>query len=453
MVYSRFTWWVFLRAALVSVSVMALIVAAWVPGFHGVTLLMSVMVIGQLVELNRYVNRTNTELSRFFEAARSGDFSQRYTATDNKAGFASLAVQFSEIMSDVERTRKQQEESLRHLTALTDHIPVPLMSLFPDGRLNLHNNAARRLLGQAPVARLEDLARFGTDFYEAMSTLEPGNRRLVRFVDDGMERQLSVLASRIVTGTRSETLVSMQDIQSELDANQLQTWHELVRVLTHEIMNSLTPVASLAKTASDLTADACGKLSQHLPGEPLLEDFNDIRQAVDTVARRSDGMMQFVQNYRSLTQLPVPNKQPLLVAQLFQQLQALKGEQWQASRLNLTTRIQPDSLQVSADADLLTQVLINLLTNADQALVNQAQPVIQLSARVNQRGHVVIDVSDNGPGIPEDIAGKVFVPFFTTKRDGSGVGLALARQIMMAHGGSITLGASELGGARFSLVF
>ena len=324
------------------------------------------------------------------------------------------------------------------------------MSVHTDGRLQVHNNAARRLLGSVSVARLEDLAVFGEDFLKQVQTVSPGERRLALFRADAMEQRIIISATEIVIAGRMEKLVSLQNIQSELDGVQLQSWQDLVKVLTHEIMNSITPVASLAKTAADLVDDAASKLSDQ---PDVLEDLVDVKSAVETVARRSDGLMHFVQSYRRLTRLPPPNIQLLSLSELFAAVSQLVATEWDQQGIQLRVSVEPITLELNADAEMLEQVLLNLLQNSAQALVGQEDAQVQLIAGLNRHGHVRIDVSDNGPGIPEDIAGRIFVPFFTTRREGSGVGLALTRQVMLAHGGSVVLGESVAGGASFTLTF
>lgn len=453
MAFNRFAVRLVLRVTLLTLALAGLSVALTTPGFYGTTLLLAAIAAVVLYELYNYVSRTNAELTRFLEAARYQDFGQRFgdAATAPGAGFERLNEAFGEVMQRFRIARRRQEESIRRLESLTEHIPVPLFSVHGDNSVQLHNNAARRLFGNNKVSRVEDLGVFGGQFVEAVKDLKPGERRLVSFSYDGVERQLTAVATQVVTATAREKLVSMQDIQSELDDAQLHAWRDMVRVLTHEIMNSVTPVASLAKTASELV-DSARAVGSTDP-DAALEALEDAHAAVDTVARRSDGLMQFVQSYRSLALQPTPQKQRLAVKEVFRRLEQFLSRRWEAAGIELTTQVEPDGLTLEADPGLLEQVLINLLTNAEQALEARDRPAVALSARLNRRGHVLIEVADNGPGIPAEMAKKIFVPFFTTRRGGTGVGLALTRQIIAAHGGSITAAASALGGARFTLIF
>ena len=450
MAFNGFSFNVLVRVVFLALVLMGFSLALITPGYHATTLLLVLFSLGQLHELTRYVSQTNLELVRFLESARHGDVGQRFSFKPKSRDFTKLADTFGEIMNDFHLQRREQEEKFRYLKMLTDHVPVPVMSLYPDARIKLHNNAARRLLGEGDWQHLSQLSVFGENFVDHLRHLKPGHPQLLHFNQDGANRQLTVNATQIITGPASELLISLQDIQTELDGMQWQAWEELVRVLTHEIMNSITPVASLAKTASELVHD----LNQQVETGPLQQELEDIQQAVDTVARRSDSLMQFVQNYRSLTFLPTPEKQSLSVKEFMEHLQKLMAPNFQQANIELSIQVDPDSLQLYGDADLMEQMLINLLKNAEQAVQETSKPrAIQLTGKLTHRGRVLIAVEDSGPGIPEEIQDKVFIPFFTTKHSGSGVGLALTRQIMLSHGGQVTIGQSTLGGAQFNLIF
>ena len=399
------------------------------------------------LELWRFVNRTNEELSRFLDAARYADFSQRFNFAGSGSGFDELGEVFTEILENLRKLRSEQEADRRRLKALVEQVPVPLLSIHQDDSISMHNNAARRLFGASSVSQLRDLRQFGSGFHRAVVDAVPGKRELVTFVHDGMEQQMTLASSEVIVGSAQELLISLQDIQSELDFMQAEAWQDLVRVLTHEIMNSITPISSLARTATDLADDLVERLDDE---SPVLDDVMDIQSAVSTVARRSDSLTQFVNSYRQLTRLAPPEKDRVPIADLFEHVVRLALAEWSDDRVDLTVQTTPEGLEVMADRDLLIQAFLNLVRNAT---ADTAEPRISLTAKLNRRGHVVIEVSDNGPGIAADITRKIFVPFFTTKKSGSGVGLALTRQVMIAHRGYVTLGESDTGGARFSLIF
>ncbi len=448
--FKKFSILIAIRTVMVMLTTVLLGFLINLNGYYASTLLVTLLLVAQCVLVFRFVVKTNNELTRFFDAARYADFSQRFEFQDLGAGFAELGNTFTDILKRFQENRAEQEEQYRHLKALIEHVPVPLISIHSDDKISLWNNSARRLFGANTVTQLDDLAQFGEDFIAQLQSLGVGERRLVSFEVDGMEQQLVIQATQIIISGRQEKLLSLQDIQSELDGVQLQAWQDLVRVLTHEIMNSITPVASLAKTAADLLDDAKSKLKDSVV---IADELTDASDAINTVARRSDGLMNFVGSYRRLTRLPTPNKKNIKLERLFSQVAAVATSDWNEKNIELTIKIEPPGLATRVDVDMIEQLLINLLQNAEQALATIESPKVNMVGSMNRRGHVVIDVFDNGAGVPDDIVQKIFVPFFTTKREGSGVGLALTRQVMIAHGGSVKLNPSPLGGASFRLTF
>jgi two-component system nitrogen regulation sensor histidine kinase NtrY len=436
-----------------AILLLVALVVAWlaISGayYAGLTIAISLFCLSAF-ELWQFISKTNRELSRFLDAARYADFSQRFNFSGIGAGFSELGEVFTGILENLRKLRSEQETERRRLKALVEHVPVPLLSIHQDDSITLQNNAARRLFGTSAVSRVGDLVQFGSGFHKAVVEAVPGNRELVTFVNDGMEQQMTLASSEVVVNASRELLVSLQDIQSELDFMQAEAWQDLVRVLTHEIMNSITPISSLARTANDLADDLAERLDDE---SPVRDDITDIQSAVATVARRSDSLTQFVNSYRQLTRLAPPEKERVPIADMFDHVGKLAVAEWSDDRVDLNIQTTPKGLEVLADRDLLEPILLNLLRNAWQATAEIAVPQISLTANLNRRGHVVIEVSDNGPGVAADITRKIFVPFFTTKKSGSGVGLALTRQVMIAHRGYVILGESETGGARFSLIF
>lgn len=454
--YSKFSVLLAARLILIMMLLMALTYLMYLPGYVASTTLLILIVIGLSFEVYRFVAKTNAEVSRFLDAARYADFSQRFQLQSLGAGFGELGDTFTDILNRFRDIRAAQEGTLRHHKALIEHVPTPLISVHANNSITLWNNAARRLFGSAHVTKVEDLLQFGEDFHRNIMTLETGERRLVSCTIDGMDHRISMAAAVVISEGKRERLINLQDIQSELDAAQLEAWQDLVRVLTHEIMNSITPVASLAKTTVDLVDDVQTQVSEQ---PKVSQELLDIKDAVETVARRSDSLMSFVSSYRRITSLPAPEKEIVKLSEIFEQIERVAGEYDEASEITLKTDVQPSEMELNVDVGMLEQILLNLVKNAVQAFGEpsgtnkQSTPQIQLSAHINKRGRCLIEVEDNGPGIAPDICSKIFIPFYTTKRDGSGVGLALTRQIMIAHGGSVTVDSALGQGTRFILTF
>jgi two-component system, NtrC family, nitrogen regulation sensor histidine kinase NtrY len=452
--YKRFSLLLTFRLVLALASLMVLAYLLSQPGFYAGTLLLILIIVFQGWEISHFVARTNQELSRFLDAVRYADFSQKFDLDTLGAKFPVLGDTLNGIMARYRDDRSQQEADLNHLQALIEQVPIPLISLANNGQLTLWNNAARRLFGAVDLAQASHLQQFGEAFYRAITDIRVGERRLVKLLSDDQELTLAVVASEMTSAGHSEKILSLQNIQQELDDTQLDAWQELVRVLTHEILNSITPVASLSKTSVQLLEDLTDRLSAELElSDELGDELADIKEAVETVARRSDGLMNFVASYRKLTRLPSPQRESFSIRDLFDGLMRIMAARDDASNIAVTTRIMPESLMLQADRAMIEQVLINLLQNASQANTSKATVEVSLGARLNRRGQIAIEVADNGPGIPAALVKRVFVPFFTTRRDGSGVGLALSRQIMIAHGGNISAGRAPAGGALITLNF
>jgi len=448
--FKHFLVFLVLRLVLVGV-VMALVI--WLllePGYNSATLLASIGLALLVAELWRFVSRTNREVARFLDAVRFADYSQRFDFDKAGSGFADLGRTFTRIIDEMRDRRAGQESEMRHLKALIEHIPVPLMTLHADDAITLQNNAARRLFGATHVTRVNDLRQFGPGFARAVDEAIPGDRELVTFTVEGAEYQLTLAATEVIIDGDRERLISLQDIQSEIDATQAEAWQDLVRVLTHEIMNSITPVTSLAQTAAELVDDVVRETG---PESPIAEELEDVQSAVATVARRSDSLLQFIDSYRQISRLAPPEKKRVALADLFETVTSLAQAEWSDPGASLASNVEPSGLYVYADRDLLEPVLLNLLRNAWQATKDRDEPRIELRGRLNRRGNTVIEIEDNGHGVPEEIATKIFVPFFTTREGGSGVGLALARQVMIAHGGFIRLGNKSAAGTVFTLTF
>jgi two-component system nitrogen regulation sensor histidine kinase NtrY len=450
MVFRFFVVSLILRLTLVGAAMALVIWLLLQPGYHSATLLSSIVLALLVTELWRYVSRTNREVARFLDAVRFADYSQRFDFEKAGSGFASLGRTFTAIIEEMRERRTDQESEMRHLKALIEHIPVPLMTVHADDAITLQNNAARRLFGSTHVTRVNDLVQFGPGFARAVDEAIPGDRELVTFTVEGAEYQLTLAATEIIINGDRERLISLQDIQSEIDATQADAWQDLVRVLTHEIMNSITPVTSLAQTAAELVDDVVRETG---PESPIAEELEDVQSAVATVARRSDSLMQFIDSYRQISRLAPAEKKRVALADLFETATSLARAEWDDPRVALSSSVEPSALYVYADRDLLEPVLLNLLRNAWQATKGQEQPSIELRGALNRRGNTVIEIRDNGHGVPDEIATNIFVPFFTTREGGSGVGLALARQVMIAHGGFIRLGQKSDAGATFTLTF
>ena len=415
---------------------MTVLVAIWLYEYSGSNMaafLLGLGVIVQIGALARYADKTNRDLSRFLNAVRYSDFSQSFTGAGRGRSFTALGASFADVMDDFREARAETEEQHRYLQTIVQHVGTGLMSYDASGNIGLINNAAKRLFRVQFLKNVSGLSSYSEALVTALGKLRAGDRLIVKVVH-GDELQELVL-SRTEFRLRGElfTLVAIQDIQSELEEKELQAWLKLTRVLTHEIMNSITPIAALAASAQEILE------SGESNGEPESERLEDVRGAVQTIDRRSQGLLHFVQAYRSLTHIPRPNLKIFSASELFASVEKLfEGELLDVSA-RLEVDVEPEGLQLTADPEMIEQILINLLRNAIQMSEPGAGVRIRLTARIGNRSRPVISVSDNGPGIEPEALDKIFVPFFTTRKEGSGIGLSLSRQIMRQHGGSMSV--------------
>lgn len=449
MAFRRFAMALSMRlAAVLATMVLLAYVLVWEAPFGAIGILLVVAVILQTMALLRYVKRTNIELTRFLESTRQSDFTQSFSLGRLGADFEELGQAFATIVERFKSSRTAAEERYRYVRALVEHVPVALLSVHKDGKVELLNNAARRLLGVSHVKDTDHLASFGAAFQRDITQAAPGRKKLTKINVDGVDQHLIMSSTQITVSSGIQILLALQNIQSELDATELAAWQELVRVITHEIMNSITPVASLAKTVADLVDDLIGDTDE----AALQEEMRDVKDAVQVLAQRSEGLMHFVQSYRQLTQAPPPKMKRVRLKDIFSRLEKLMRAEWKDSGVELTVDVTPPGLEIAGDAELLDQALINLLRNGADAVEGKKDARIWLLARFSDRGRTIIEVADNGTGIDPHLVDRIFVPFFTTKKEGSGIGLSLVRQVAQIHGGAVSLSSREGGGSRFSLV-
>jgi len=397
----------------------------------GVTLLL------QVASLIHYVEKTNRDLTRFLASIRYSDFSQSFASGLKGESFDALNEAFSDVISEFQKARSEKEEQYRYLQTVVQHIGLGIISYDRQGEVDLINNAAKRLLDVAGLKNINALKPLSETLVTTLMNLQPGTKALVKVEHFGQTLQLIIYATEFKLRDRSLMLVSMQNIESELAEKEMEAWQTLIRVLTHEIMNSVTPIASLASTVNQLLEQSpeSARDTADLTGAQM----KDIGAAVTTIERRSKGLLNFVDAYRKLTRIPNPSFQIFPVADLLNRVAHLMSDQTKKENIDLTITVDPESLELTADAELIEQVIINLILNSIQALKNTTNRKISLSSRLDERGRITVSVADNGPGINEEIKEKIFTPFFTTKKDGSGIGLSLSRQIMRLHRGNIAV--------------
>lgn len=418
--------------ALVVIQIMLLVGSigflAWsllAAGFIAVPVATAIVVTLQVVGLLHYVEAHVDTLEDFFAAINYEDFTLRFVEDDVDA---ELKEAFNRILGKFREASADREIQAVYLATVVKHVPVPFIAVKSDGTLSLVNNPARRLTGLSALRHFDQLAKLDPQLPGLMQSIEPGSQQLLQTRLRDVPAELRVSVSEIRIAGETERLYSIENLSGELTARESSAWRNLIRVLTHEIMNTLTPVASLAQTAAAML------------DKP--DAMDEIREPVMTIARRSEGLMNFVSRYRELLKMPQPDPETIRVTDALHSVVALMSTELEGIAVEIS--VVPESLEIQADQQLLDQVLVNVVKNAADAMQDTVSPELHLSGKLDL-GRVLIRVRDNGPGIADDVMDQVFIPFFTTKREGSGIGLSLCRQIMIAHHGEIMLESDEDG--------
>ena len=418
------------QATLIVVN--SLIIAQMVLSRHYVTTVAcGALLIYQVLLLVRYVEFTNRKLRLFIQSIEHSDFSTRFRQWPGGRAFAELRDTIERASSRYRDTAITREENSAYLLGVLQHIGIGLVVYDTDGDVELYNIAGKRLLGVSSLRHISELNRRHPELASCLGSLKTGERTLVSvFVDDEV-RQVALRACEFRRGARQLTLLSLHDIGPELNNKELEAWQNLIRVLTHEVKNSLTPIQSLAASVERLVFGD----GQQGARQPRIE----VAEALQIIQKRSEGLLRFVDVYRDLTHLPKPNYRICAVQNLFARVTTLAAPRMDEERIQFRCRIDPPDMTISVDPQMMEQVLINLTDNAIDAVQTVSNAEICLEAKLDSRSRAVISVTDNGCGIVRESLAKVFIPFYSTKESGSGIGLSLSRQIVRLHGGELSV--------------
>lgn len=450
MVYKRFSVLVILRVLLLVANSLGLAYVVVALDWLFTPFILTLLLVYQIIELIRFVNRTNNELSKLFLAIRHSDFSIGFSHRDLGSGFDGLSQEFSEVIRAFRENRIEKEAQYQYFKILAEQLTVGIISVDAAGKIELMNHAAEELLQAPNPGSWERLKSRLGQFAELVWAIPSGGNRLVEWTDGEEEHHFSVQVNVIRVPGRESKVITFQNIRSELELKEIKAWHKLIRILTHEIMNSVTPIASLTETLVMLLEN--DKQEQRPISELNEEVVADVRKALTTIQRRSNGLLHFVSDYRKLTKVPVPKLEPMVLLDLFHRLENLFQAEFENMGIHFNMQPPPPHMRVEADPRLIEQVMINLLVNAKDAVLEVPAPRLTVSAFRTQN-NTYVEVSDNGAGIQPQHLEKVFVPFFSTKEEGSGIGLSLSRHIMKMHQGTIKVHSQPDEKTTFRLVF
>ncbi len=404
----------------------------------------------QVKLLIEHLDRSNENIASFLDSIQFDDLSYSFKTASNDPSVKRLHQELNEAMLKLRNVRREKDSEFLFFKNIVMHVGIGLIVFKEDGTIEIFNSAARKLLRLNKAEKLSDLKEVSEILVHVFEKLKTGGRELVRLKIGEELVQLSAYAIELNLRGEYVKLISIQNIQSELEEKEMEAWQNLVRVLTHEIMNSVTPISSLAGIVEE-------ELKPHVESEnPALlskDQLADIHLSLQTISKRSEGLIHFVKEFRSLTSIPKPRPVQIEVRCLFDELTMLHKRDLADRDIQLITSIYPDDLTLSADKNMIEQVMINLIRNAIQSFEEQQDKMIEIKAYLNEKSRPVITIRDNGTGIDPEAMEKIFIPFFTTKKTGSGIGLSLSRQIMRQHQGTLTVKSTVGKGTEFFMRF
>jgi nitrogen fixation/metabolism regulation signal transduction histidine kinase len=409
------------------------------------------LVVALVLELARYVTRSNKELASFILAVKYRDFSQHFNEAHTNPSLKQLHEAFNQINSTFRQLSAEKEAQFTYLQTVLELIDTGIISYDAEGHVEWVNESFKQTLELPFLRNIHALQKRHAVLYHAIMQLAPGSPVIVKLTVEQKTMQLLLSATSFKLHGRSFTLIAFKNVSHALDETETEAWQKLLRVMTHEIMNSVAPIASLADTLRRHVRLEKEKLTEPFGHDPDLLD--DVEEGISIIQHRSEGLLNFAQVYRNFSKITTPLLTTIYVQELFNSIQALLTRQLTEQHIELLISVQPPDLLLQADSRLMEQVLINLILNAGHAVEGRSHPQIRLLGKVGDKEQVVLEVIDNGTGIPADLLDSIFIPFFTTHPNGSGIGLSLAKQIMHLHKGSIQVQSVEGVGSVFRLEF
>ncbi len=396
------------------------------------TIVLGLILIGQIVELLYYVNKTNRTLSNFLDAIKDKDFSVSQNIEIIDKSFSQLNQSFKNIARTIFDAKIEKEAQYHLLNLIIGKVDTGIILLDQNQKINLINDAAKHFLKQNNYRTLADLKIENPDLYHFINDEKNAAKKII----ETSKRQLLVFINPIKLMGEHYTLVTFNDIKEEMEIKEVQSWQKLLRTLSHEIMNSVTPISSLSETSLLQIQHESGELKDlsEINGKSL----EKVQKALNTIEKRSSNLYHFVDDFRKLAKIPVPQKSKVLVKELVDSVEQLMNPELTKNNITFKSFIFPEDLEIYADVNQIEQVLINLILNAKDAVQTAEKPEIEIKSKISGN-KISIEIIDNGVGIPVEQMDKIFIPFFTTKEKGSGIGLSLSRQIMQLHGGTISV--------------
>jgi two-component system, NtrC family, nitrogen regulation sensor histidine kinase NtrY len=447
MAFKKFEWRILLRVLLLfaTLSVASfLVVKEW----YIYLLLAAPVIIYQVVEFYRFHHKAHVELEQFVESVHYRDFSRYFDVKHAPVDIQPLRKGFNEINTTFKIISKEKETQYQYLQKILELVDTGILSYEEKtGEVVWMNESLKKMLQVPYLKTIYSLSKRDDELCKAIISLKPGDHKIATAHLERTSFKILLSATAFQTDGKIYKLIAFQNVNEALDETESKAWQKLLSVLTHEIMNSIAPISSLAETLKDRLQQSVGSLNNESGS------VDDLEIGIETIKRRSEGLLKFAETYRNLNKITTPNLKKVYVRDVFENLLQLMQPTLEQKNIELETILKETDLTLEADTNLLEQVLINLVVNAIEAVKDKTGPRIVLTAYTTSNRKTVIKVADNGHGIPAEVLDKIFIPFFSTKKSGSGIGLSLCKQIMMLHKGNIQTQSVEGEGTAFLLQF
>ena len=416
------------------------------------------LIVFQVYMLIRYVNKTNYALVKFLNALKNEDYAVYFAPNNKGDSFARVYEDFNHIIRNFKNNKIAKEAQFQYFKEILEQVSLGILSINKEAlfqketqqEILFFNKAASSILGTPQHKYWHRLARQLPWLEMEVKKLSKGGKSLVELESETEEKQLSLEIIDLKLLNASYLIITFQDIRSEIEQKEIEAWHNIIRILAHEMLNSFTPVSSLASTIKKMTETSEGNiLKAHEIDDEALKD---IHLAAKTIQKRSDGLLAFVKDYRTISNVPVPIVKPTYLKNLLENIERLMQESLKEHQIDFQIGAIPSKAIINADEKLIEQVFLNIIGNSIYALEHTADPKIMIQIEI-KNDRKIVHISDNGKGIDPGIMNQIFIPFYTTRKNGSGIGLSLSKNIMKKHGGAIRVSSEPMVKTTFSLVF
>lgn len=410
--------------------------------WHLYLALLAPILIYQVVEFVRFQKKTYDEINQFVEAVHYRDFSRYFDVKHAPLDIQPLRKGFNEINTTFKVISKEKETQYQYLQKILELVDTGILSYELDsGEVVWMNESLKKMLQLPYLKTIYSLEKRDKSLFDEVIDLKPGENKIATVHLERSYFKILLSATAFQTEQKKFKLIAFQNVNEALDETESKAWQKLLSVMTHEIMNSVAPISSLAETL------------KHRLSSNDSDTLEDLELGIDTIQRRSEGLLKFAETYRNLNKITKLNLQKVYIRELFGNLHQLMQPTFEQKNIDLEIILKDTDLFLEADQSLIEQVLINLIVNSIEAVKDKEEPRIILSAEQTLNKKVVLKVADNGPGIPEEVLDKIFIPFFSTKKSGSGIGLSLCKQIVMLHRGTLQVQSIPNKGTVFSMQF